>query len=143
MNKRGFSLVELLAVIAIMGILSGVAIGAATSYLDKAKREAYDSIFTAASRGCETYILEHNLEATLSNCETGSVSIEKLVEEEYMTEALDPNTQTACTGEVQFMLKSGATKEVADNVIYRVDLNCPSHEGTISRVIPTGESFTC
>ena len=143
MNKRGFSLVELLAVIAILGIMSGVAIGAATSYLDKAKKDAYDSIFTAASRGCETYILENNLETTMYDCETKSVSLEKLVEEGYMTPAIDPNTKTRCSGEVQFMSKKGATKEAVDSVLYRVDLDCPGYDGTLEKTFPTGENFSC
>ena len=141
MSKRGISLVELLAVISILGIISGVAISAVNTYLDQAKEEAYDSIFTAASRGCETYLLEHNLEATMSNGEIKTVSLETLVNDEYITSAIDPNTKTSCTGEVKFKLKKGTSKEVADYVVYQVDLDCPGHEGTMTKVFPTGEIF--
>ena len=40
-NKNGFTLVELMAVIAILGILSGVVIMAVSSYTEKSRKEVY------------------------------------------------------------------------------------------------------
>ena len=41
-SQKGFTLVEILAVIAILGILTGIAIGGIQLLLDKAKEEFYN-----------------------------------------------------------------------------------------------------
>ena len=44
MNKKGFTLVELLGVIVILGIVLSIAIPATTGYIDKSKREAFSTV---------------------------------------------------------------------------------------------------
>lgn len=44
MNKKGFTLVELLGVIVILGIVLTIAIPAVSNYIDKSKREAFSDI---------------------------------------------------------------------------------------------------
>ena len=44
MNKKGFTLVELLGTIVILGIALGIAIPAVSRYIDKSKREAFSSV---------------------------------------------------------------------------------------------------
>ena len=39
MNKKGFTLVELLAVIIIIGIISGIAIGGTSIYMNKTREK--------------------------------------------------------------------------------------------------------
>ncbi len=139
MNNRGFSLAELLAVIALIGILSGVAIGAVSNYRQKASTEAYDSIFTAASNGCEIYIMDNSLDITLENNQTGSVTLSELVEEEYMTNPTDPNSKTDCSGKVEYKMKKGSTS-TNDYIVYRVTLNCPNR-AAMQKIFPEGSSF--
>ena len=42
LNNKGFTLIEILAAVAIMSILSGVAVMAVTRYIEKTQREAYE-----------------------------------------------------------------------------------------------------
>lgn len=44
MNKKGFTLVELLGVIVILGIVLSIAIPATTGYIDTSKREAFSTV---------------------------------------------------------------------------------------------------
>ena len=43
-NRNGFSLVELLAVVAIMAILFGIGVTAYTRYMQKARNDAYNAM---------------------------------------------------------------------------------------------------
>ena len=40
MNKKGFTLIEIISVIVIMGILMGIAIAGTSRYLDKTRNQA-------------------------------------------------------------------------------------------------------
>ncbi len=55
-NKRAFSLVELLAVIVIVGILFGVAIAVYSRYIDKARNARDDSNRNTAKMAAELYV---------------------------------------------------------------------------------------
>ena len=44
MNNKGFTLVEILATIAILGILSGIVIGGVQKYIEKSRQQAYDTM---------------------------------------------------------------------------------------------------
>ena len=61
MNNKGFSMIELLGVIVIIGILAGLAIPAVTKYIGKTRDRAYDNIYESAySAAQEKYM--HDLE---------------------------------------------------------------------------------
>ncbi len=152
MNKKGFSLVELLAVIAILGILAGVAIGAVGQYLDKARLQGYDSIYKSASEACESYIIENGLETTMDVGKAGekNVSITTLVEEEYLEKPLDPIVKDKeCGGTVYFYKKKGKTSDCPsdiecdpiDYIVYRVVLSCPGRKDLEAKVFPKGEVY--
>ena len=57
-NKRGFSLVELMVVVAIMGTLASIAIPAFNSYRKSAKKTAYKSDLTALHKGWQAFGVE-------------------------------------------------------------------------------------
>ena len=57
-NKRGFSLVELMVVVAIMGTLASIAIPAFNSYRKAAKKTAYRTDLTALHKGWQAFGVE-------------------------------------------------------------------------------------
>ena len=57
-NKRGFSLVELMVVVAIMGTLASIAIPAFNSYRKSAKKAAYKSDLTSLHKGLQAFGVE-------------------------------------------------------------------------------------
>ena len=55
-NKKGFSLVELLAVVVILGLLATIGIVATTSLVDKAKQDKMDSQKNTVTLSAQTYM---------------------------------------------------------------------------------------
>jgi type IV pilus assembly protein PilA len=55
-NKKGFSLVELLAVVVILGLLSTIGIVTVNTLVDKAKQEKMDSQKNTITLSAQTYM---------------------------------------------------------------------------------------
>lgn len=76
MNKKGFTLVELLAVLVILGILVTIAVPAATSVSDKAKNKMLKTKTKLAMQGAILYLQDNKSEFTsqtnLNNCTTNN-----------------------------------------------------------------------
>ena len=78
-NKKGFTLVELLAVVAILGILSIVAIGAYSGITNRSKQKAYESKVSQIETSAAKWARENNIDRTTT------ISVNKLVVEGYLT----------------------------------------------------------
>ena len=99
-NKRGFSLVELMVVVAIMGTLASIAIPAFNSYRKSAKKTAYKSDLTALHKGWQAFGVELD-----SYCERETspddASITNVGMESLLTSKLygvNGNNLVKCTG---------------------------------------------
>lgn len=57
-NNKGFTMVEILAAVSILAILSGVAVSAVTKYQEKARQKAYQSMEQSAYSAAHNYILD-------------------------------------------------------------------------------------
>jgi type IV pilus assembly protein PilA len=71
-NSQGFTLIELMVVIAIIGILAAVAIPAYTSYTAKAK---FAEVITFTSSAKTAIELCNNEQGTLVGCSSGSAGV--------------------------------------------------------------------
>ena len=123
MNKKGFSLIEMLAVVAILGILSTVAVSAVSRFQHNARQQAYDTLTESASLAAESYYLTHP-NAT-------EVSFETLIEEGYLENATDPvHSDANCDGKVVITTNgSGVASELKDNN-YSVSVCCENYNYT-------------
>ena len=94
MNNKGFSMIELLGVIVIIGILAGLAIPAVTKYIGKTRDRAYDNIYESAYAAAQEKYM-HDLEDTNQH-----YYLIDLYEQGYLEEPIDPANKTFCEGEV-------------------------------------------
>ena len=109
-NQKGFTLVEILATVAIMGILTGLAITAYSRYIDYSRSKAYEYMVKSAQIAMENYLLNHPdvTEVTLEELlekgaynvlsfgpalvENGNISVD---ENEEVGKAMSSNPRTA------------------------------------------------
>jgi type IV pilus assembly protein PilA len=59
-NQKGFTLIELMIVVAIIGILAAVAIPAFLDYMKKGKRSEAELNLNAIGKSAKTYYVEHS-----------------------------------------------------------------------------------
>ena len=94
-NKNGFTLVELLAVIAILGILMVFAVPELLSQLKKSKGDALNRVKDIVISAAKNYVSDYELNAPIS------VSITDLCDEDYLEcPVKNPVTDTNMTGYV-------------------------------------------
>ena len=128
-NNKGFTMVELLAVITVLGILSTVAIVAVSRYIYQARDDSYDSMLSAAYEATQTYVMEKGLDNKLLSGAVLSVNINQLIENDLMEKPINPQTHNAdCTGTVKFKLKKTADLSkvhTVDTIVYQVSIHCP------------------
>jgi len=110
MNKKGFTLVELLAVIIILGVISTVAVFSYNGFIQKSRNDAYKDNETTLKAAAESLIA--HCEATFSDkdyCvdiplynEEVEITMDKLVEGKFINKMVDPsNSGSYCTGYVK------------------------------------------
>lgn len=120
-NNKGFSLVELLGVIVILGILMSVSIEAYSRYKRHATDEAYIALSDGAANAGENYFME--------NTNTNSISIGELVSLDYLENATDPaNKDTDCTGTVTKHTLTKGDGKTLDVQSLKVNIKCKNHE---------------
>ncbi len=128
MNKKGFSLVELLAVIAIMGILSGICILAVTRYISNSKKKTYKNFEENLRGAAVNYLSSHTELSTVSGGVTLTYST--LVEGQYLEELKDPGNQSKKCDASYVKVTGTRDSATSYNIsfTYKVCLICPSYK---------------
>lgn len=136
MEKKGFTLIELIAVIVILGIISTIAIASYTSYMEQAEREYYEDAETTMKGGteslmtyCASSILgeDYCIDIPQPN-NSVTVSLSTLIEHDFMPEVYDQKTSELCSGEVTVYSKEQNSQNYQFE--YKVCLSCSSYKSS-------------
>lgn len=90
MNNKAFSLIEILAVIVLLSVLSTLVIINVTKYMERAEETSYNTLVKSVKEATELYVADHSTNYPELNTEGATFDIElnKLVEEGYIDDEL-------------------------------------------------------
>lgn len=127
MNKKGFSLIELLAVIVILGIIMTVATIGVIKYLEQSRKQAYDTMEKSSYDAARNYLMEQSIITYPL-----TLKIEDLVEEGYLEALEDPvNKGRICKGNV-VIEKVDDEDPISTNALeelkYTINVECSKYQ---------------
>lgn len=137
MNKKGFTLIEILAAVTIMGILTGVAVAGVTRYQRNAREKAYAAMEDSVRVAAENYIQKTGIAVELeSSGRVTTIDVKNtLVKENYLPQLQDPASKGKQCGGTVDVTKipahyegTGANKVyVLDKYKYKVKVQCSNY----------------
>ena len=95
-RKKGFSLVELLAVVVILGILATISIVAVSSLIDRAKQDKMDSLKKTVLLSAQTYIQNNKNLVPKIIGESKNIKVSDLRAGNYLTEDIKNDKGESC-----------------------------------------------
>ena len=125
MNKKGFTLVEILADIVILGILMSIAIISISRILDNSKQGFYENVEDQLILAAKSYYNDHRTLLSQSVGQTRKVTIETLIKNNYLKrgDVVDYG-KSECDTNASYVQVIKSSKK---NFIYTVYLKCPAH----------------
>ena len=75
LNNKGFTMVEMLGAVAILAIVSGIAITSYTKYQEKVRKDAYEAMETSAFSAAQNYIQDKGLVVPVAPATKVSVKV--------------------------------------------------------------------
>ena len=111
MNKKGFTLVELIAVIVIVGILSSVAVISVSSLMNRFRNDYYERLEKSVEAASREYVSDH----TNIKYNGGSFTVSDLINNSYISDVKVYHKDKNCNGNITF--------DKINNT-YKVCLNC-------------------
>lgn len=122
MKKNGFTMVELLAVVIILGILTSMGVIAYTRYINYTKTKALDILADSSKQAAEQYFMDNPHET--------SVNIDILHSKGYLESIKDPRDETqSCSGTVRVTDNKNDTGKL-ETSNYSVSLCCTNYSYT-------------
>ena len=106
MNNKGFTMIEILGVVVLLGILMSTAVIGVSIYKKKAEEDAVEIMANTAMNATKNYLIDHP-----SDDLNFVVSLNKLYNSGYMERPVDPSEENKmCIGEVEAIKISDSLK---------------------------------
>lgn len=129
MNKKGFTMVELLAVIVLLGVLGTIGVVATNKYLVQSREKSYRILSQTIYEAYENCAIEGNCElpAPGDALKCTSDNLKKLlVDKRYLENLKNPyNGHEDCTGTITVSAGNNPTYKDYIKYTYKVELICP------------------
>ena len=145
-NKRGFSLVELMVVVAIMGVLASIAIPAFNEYRKSAKKNAYKADLTALHKGWQAFGVELDSfcdrETSPTNASISNVGMEALLSSKLYgdtSSAVDASCTAGTTCTSPQLAPSGCTPDNSGTPCSSCDCGLLANDATFAAYRPPGQ----
>ena len=124
LNRKGFTMIEMLAAVTIMAILAGVAVAAVTRYQEKARQQTYEAMETSAFNAAQNYIQDKGIIIPTSGEKT--IRIDTLVDSGYLQKLEDPRSKGyyCHNGSFVYVKRQAASNDVLEKYTYRVVIKC-------------------
>ena len=127
-NKRGFTMLELLAVIIILGIIISLAYTSISRYLNQARSTTYSDFEKNITSGVTNYLIDHT-GSIPDEGESLVVDVEKLVCEGYVDDLQDPRESArTCNLESYAIVKRNNDTSSNMDIEYSACLKCSGYE---------------
>ncbi len=139
-NNKGFTMVELLAVITILGLLIGIGVATIQKATDKARVNFYKSQRTTIENATSSYLADHKNEYPKYVGSTKSITLRKLQTNKYLGTFTDHSKkENSCNLD---NTKVVVIKTDLNRFTYKAVLNCNSiTDQDLRELAPTTKSF--
>lgn len=135
LDQKGFTLIEILAAVALLGILTTVALSGFVAYLDWSRKKSYDTMAKSASVAAEQYIMDYphaSVPAEEAEGEDGyrsGITYEELSTSGYLSDISDP-MGGECTGKViiGYIKADEDNKRALDKYMFVVHECCSNYK---------------
>ena len=144
MNKKGFTMIELLAAVVILGILLTLSIAGYSRYRESASKKSYNMMHEGLYQAAENYFMDYP-----TSEEGAVVTVETLANSEYIERPIDPwNKEGLCTGRVTRLELTEAEKQKKrDNpdaiTLYRFQVELKCLRGCTCLIYPAKTGCEC
>ena len=129
-NNKGFTLIEILAAIVILGIISTIAVPAVYKYVTKTKDFSYENMYKTVYDAVKNYRIDTNdVSANGFSAPTYTkADINNFVELNYLDPLIDPADRSKkCSAEVYVFDCNNEDKTVLEDHSYSVQLTCSAY----------------
>lgn len=109
-NSRGFTLVELLAVIVILGIIAAIAVPSIGTVIDNSRKDAHISNAQSIKEAARLYDTSEDIESTIS----GQIKLKELIDKDYI-EPIDAPGDAEYHGDSYVNLENNAVRLLSKN----------------------------
>lgn len=131
-KNKGFTVVEILAVVVIIGILTAVAIPSVVRYITRSRKQAYEIMEKSIYDGARNYVLEEN--KFLNKCDNGYSDIESgnkllLKNYKYIDTLTDPTDNSkVCEYKAYGCMESEQSMATLATYKYKIQIKCVDYE---------------